>query len=247
MKSIHRITFSLLIFFFIPFMVFAEDETDPRLITVYGDAEVRVVPDEIILKLGVDTLNMDLNLAKKENDQRTKKILDVARKNKIEEKHIQTDFISIAPEYDYSSRGRDEFIGFRIKKSIVLEIRNTSKFEDILSDVLEAGANHVRDVIFRTTELKKYRDQARSEAIKAAKVKADKLAKELGQKVGKPYLIQEEGVQTESGYRWGNSDVLRGPQSTLYARGASTSSDSIALGQIKISAKIIVCFELIEP
>jgi uncharacterized protein YggE len=246
MKSIHRITFSLLIFFFIPFMVFAEDEAEPRLITVYGDAEVRVVPDEIILKLGVDTLNMDLNLSKKENDQRTKNILDVIRKYKIEEKHIQTDFISIAPEYDYRSKGRDEFIGYRVKKSIVLEIRDTSIFEDILSDILEAGANYVRDVIFRTTELKKYREQARSHAITAAREKAVKLAKELGQKVGKPYIIQEDGVQAAPIM---DRSGLMGPQGTLYGRGSSTSSDSdtIALGQIKISAKIIVCFELLEP
>ncbi|MBN1905101.1 MAG: SIMPL domain-containing protein, partial [Deltaproteobacteria bacterium] len=141
MKFIKKLIISLSIFLSIPLLVFAEDKTDPRLITVYGDAEVRVVPDEIILKLGVDTLNMDLSLAKKENDQRTKKILDVAREYKIEEKHIQTDFISISPEYDYSSKGRDEFIGYRVKKSIVLEIRDTSKFEDILSDILEAGAN----------------------------------------------------------------------------------------------------------
>jgi uncharacterized protein YggE len=77
----------------------------------------------------------------------------------------------------------------------VLEIRDTSIFEDILSDILEAGANYVRDVIFRTTELKKYREQARSHAITAAREKAVKLAKELGQKVGKPYIIQEDGVQ----------------------------------------------------
>ncbi|MFC1494349.1 SIMPL domain-containing protein [Thermodesulfobacteriota bacterium] len=212
--------------------------------TVYGDAEVRVVPDEIILKLEVETLNTDLNLSKKENDQRTKKILDVARKNKIGEKHIQTDFISIYPRYDTSRYAR-KFVGFEVSKSIVLEIRDVSKFEAILSEVLDAGANYVRDVIFRTTELKKYRDQARSHAIKAAREKANNLAKELGQRVGKPYIIQEEGVQAVT--RRDRSGLM-GPQGTLYGSGSSTSNDdTIALGQIKISAKIVVCFELLEP
>ena len=246
MKTIDRIILFLLITLSIPFMVFAEDEAEPRLITVYGDAEVRVVPDEIILKLEVETLNKDLNLSKKENDELSKNVMAVARKHKIEEKHIQTDYIRISPEYDRSYR-IDKFLGYEVSKSIVLEIRDTSKFEAILSDVLDAGANYVRDVIFRTTELKKYRDQARSHAIKAAREKANKLAKELGQKVGKPYLIQEDGVQAGVNNRWWRDSDIRGPQGTLYGRGSSTSSDSFALGQINISAKIIVCFELIEP
>ena len=37
---------------------------EPRLITVTGDAEVRVVPDEVILTLGVETLDKDLGVAK---------------------------------------------------------------------------------------------------------------------------------------------------------------------------------------
>ncbi|MCP4129862.1 MAG: SIMPL domain-containing protein [bacterium] len=44
---------------------------------------------------------------------------------------------------------------------------------------------------FRITELKKYRSQACSFAIKATYEKADAFAKELGQNVGKPYSIQE--------------------------------------------------------
>ena len=40
----------------------------PRLITVSGDAEVRVVPDEVILTLGVETWNKNMDRAKREND-----------------------------------------------------------------------------------------------------------------------------------------------------------------------------------
>ena len=245
MQSVKKLIISLVIFLSIPLLVLADEQPEPRLITVFGEAEVRVVPDEIILKLKVETLNKDLNLSKKENDQRTKKVFDVARKNNIEEKHIQTDYISIKPAYDYRGDDKDVFIGFRANKSIVLEIRDISKFEEILSDILEAGANYVNDVTFRTTELQKYRDQARSLAIKAAREKADKLAMELGQKVGKPYLIQEDGVQSNP---WGRTESLRGTQKIMDADGdSSTTGESIALGQIKVSAKIIVCFELLEP
>ena len=60
-----------------PSSVFAAGKSEPRLITVTGDAEVRVVPDEVILTLGVETWNKELNIAKQENDQRTQKIIDI--------------------------------------------------------------------------------------------------------------------------------------------------------------------------
>lgn len=246
MRPVERILLSLFVILFIPFMVFAEDKADPRLITVYGDAEVRVVPDEIILKLEVITINKDINLSKKENDELSKNVLNVARKHGIEEKHIQTDFISIRPEY-LSSSWPSEFRGFEASKYIVLEIRETSKFEEILSDVLSAGAHYVRTVKFQTTELKKYREQARSQAIKAAREKAVKLANELGQKVGKPHFIQEDGVQAMPTNMFGGFSNFIASQNTISSSEPSASDDSIALGQIKISAKIIVCFELIEP
>ena len=92
-----------------------------------------------------------------------------------------------------------------MRKSIVLTLRDISKFESILSNVLKAGANYVHGVQFRTTELRKHRDEARSLAIKAAQKKANDLAKELGQIVGKPYKIQENPSGWWSWYnsRWG--------------------------------------------
>ena len=48
-------------------------------------------------------------------------------------------------------------------------LKDISKYEDVLSGVLESGANYVEGIEFRTTELRKYRDQARVMAIKAAK------------------------------------------------------------------------------
>ena len=45
-----------------------ENQTEARTITVSGDAEVRVVPDEVILTLGVETWDKDLDAAKEEND-----------------------------------------------------------------------------------------------------------------------------------------------------------------------------------
>ncbi len=237
----------LYIVFFFPYLVFAAEQTEPRLITVTGDAEVRVVPDEVILTLGVETINKVLNLAKTENDQRIQKIIDVAKKHNIETKHIQTDYISIEPRYRSDRSEYREFVGYFVRKTIVLTLRDTTQFEVILSDALMAGANYVHGVQFRTTELRKHRDEARSLAIRAAHEKAIDLAKELGQKVGKPYKIQENPsgwyswYNTRWGSRWGNSVSQN---SIPYGGDPSESDSSIALGEIKVNAKLTVSFEL---
>ncbi|MEW6619193.1 MAG: SIMPL domain-containing protein [bacterium] len=219
-----------------------------RLITVTGDAEVRVTPDEVILTLGVETCDKDIGVAKSQNDKRVKKLLAVAKKYKIESKHVQTDHISIEPRYsdDYEKRN---FIGYFVRKTIVFTLKDIAKFEDLLSDVLEAGANYVHGVQFRTTKLRKYRDQARALAIKAAEQKANDLAKELGQKIGKPHMIQEDQVGWWCWYNaWWGSRWWRGgmAQNVIQNVGGapSVAESSIALGQINVNAKVTVSFEL---
>lgn len=231
---------------FSPHFTFAEDQPGPRLITVTGDAEVRVTPDEVILTLGVETWNKDLSIAKTENDQRIQKIIDIAGKNGIEEKHIQTDYISIEPRYEHQYEHRI-FIGYFVRKSIVITLRDISKFENILSGVLEAGANYVHGIQFHTTELRKHRDQARSLAIKAAHEKANDLARELDQKVGKPYKIQENQSGWWSWYNsWWGSRWSGGMSQNVIQNTASPSESegSISLGQIKVNARVTVSFEL---
>ena len=225
-------------------MVFAEEKTEPRLITVTGKAEVRVVPDEIILVLGVETQDKDLNVAKNENDRRTGEIFKIAEKYKIEQKHVQTGYINIEPRYD-NGYERERFIGYFVKKSVVLTLKDTSQFESLLGDVLKAGANYVHGIQFRTTELRKYRDKARSLAIKAAQEKANMLARELEQKVGRPYSINENPSESWSGYntRWGGGMAQNVMQEVA---GTSQPDGGIALGQIEINAEVTVSFELEE-
>ena len=96
---------------------------EPRFITVTGDAEVRVVPDEVILTLGVETWDEDLEVAKSQNDERVRRVLAMARDYEIEPKHIQTDHISIEPRYHDNYEKRD-FIGFFVHKTIVITLRD---------------------------------------------------------------------------------------------------------------------------
>ena len=247
MRTSLRMLCVLLVALAISNLAMAADNPEPRLITVTGDAEVRVAPDEVILTLGVETWDNDLGKAKSDNDQRVERILKLASKFKIEGRHVQTDHISIEPRYKDQWEHR-EFVGYFVRKNVVFTLRDTSKFEDLLSSAIEAGANYVHGVQFRTTELRKYRDEARALAIKAAKEKAEALVGELGQKVGKPHMIREDHGGWWSWYnnwwgsRWGRNSMAQNVVQSY--SGQPQSDSSIALGQINVNARVTVSFEL---
>jgi uncharacterized protein YggE len=76
MKKVYLILFVIL--FSISAM--AEDKSQIRLITVTGSAEVRVVPDEVVLTFGVEILNKELQVAKNKCDRVSTKIINLGKK-----------------------------------------------------------------------------------------------------------------------------------------------------------------------
>jgi uncharacterized protein YggE len=224
------------------------ETSEPGLITATGDAEVRVAPDEVILTLGVETWDKDLSKAKRENDKRVKAVLDLAKTYGVESKYIQTDHISIEPRYR-DNYMQEDFIGYFVRKTIVITLKDISQFEDLLTSALEAGVNYVHGIQFRTTELRQHRDEARALAIKAAQEKANALAGELDQRVGKPRTIQEDQVGWWSWYNaWWGAHWSGGPaaQNVIQEVGGESfmSEGVLAPGQITVKARVTVTFEL---
>jgi uncharacterized protein YggE len=209
------------------------EKSQPRLITVNGAAEVRVTPDETTLTLGVETLNRDLGIAKRQNDERVKKVLALAKKYNVAPGNFWTERVNVEPRYK-GGDAREEIIGYAVRKTIVFTVRDVSRLDDLLNSILDAGANYIYGIQFRTTKLREYRDEARALALKAAKEKAKDMAKELGQRVGKPYSIVEEEYETSTA-----PTVIPGSGVSL-----READKSIALGQMSISARVRVSFEL---
>lgn len=218
-----------------------------NVISVNGEAEIRVVPDEVLLSLGVETFDKVLKAAKSLNDERIKKTIAVARGYAIPAEYIQTDYIGIEPRY-HQSDITHELLGYVVRKTILIRLKDISKFEDLLSAVLEAGVTHVHGIDFRTTELRKHRDQARLLALKAAHEKAELLARESGRKVGKALSIGEAsyGYLSSYGSWWGSRYGSQMTQNVVQSLGGSSvaSDTTLAPGQIAIRVSVSVSFVL---
>jgi uncharacterized protein YggE len=217
----------------------AQNVVDRPLITVTGQAEVMVVPDEVAFNLRVVTMEKELNAAKAKNDQVVRSLLALAQKYQIPPRQVQTDHISLSQRYsdEEVTKKPPVFLGYTVSKKVAIILREVSKAEDMLADIFQSGVTNIEEVEFRSTQLRKYKDQARAMAMRAAQEKATAMTKEIGQTIGKAYSIQEQG-QVYGG--------LPNASNTMgLVRGESSNEEStIALGQISITARVVVSFEL---
>jgi uncharacterized protein YggE len=205
-------------------------------ITVSGSAEVRVVPDEVVLTFGIASWDENLGKAKADNDRRLKKSLSIIRDYNIPDKDIKTGYLRIEQTPPDSRKDRER--GYNIYRQIELRLDDLSKFEDIISAVLEAGINELEGTYFQTTEVREYKDQARVLAVRAASEKASAFAGELGQQIGKALEITEGRGRMSMG-------SYKGPFNVSSKDGGDpVSEEAFSSGQISITAVVSVVFEL---
>jgi len=215
-------------------------------ITVNGESIVYVKPDQIVVTFGIETRDLEIMNSKQKNNEILKKAIVATKELGIPDKNVQTDSLSIEPRYR-NGYERDEFLGYFVRNTLVVTLTETGKIEDLLTKVLQAGVNYIHGVNFETTALRKYRDQARESALKAAKEKAEAMAHVLSQSVGSPLQISESGgayYPTWSSWGYGRGASM-GQNSVQFVQSGPTEiTDTIALGKIAVRANVSAVFEL---
>jgi uncharacterized protein YggE len=223
-----------------------------RSIQVSGVAVVNVTPDRALIKLGVQSNGRSAKEAQAKNSARIIKITRALKALGIESKDIATDWYTVEPRYqDYDSLYIE---GYRIYNIIEITMRDVSKTNDAIIAAFQAGANQVVDVQFYTSELRKYRDQAREAAMKAAMEKADDLSRTAGTSVICVLTINENTYSNfyNGGWWWygynSNPSLMTQNvvQNAAPTGGESPTLDDgpLSVGQISIRAEINASFGL---
>jgi len=208
----------------------------PPLVSVTGVGEVKVQPDEIVLNVGLDVRDKNLDVARQQSETRVAELLKYLKKAGIEAKYIQSTNLSVYPQYGEYGQSTPEF--YMTQRSVTVTIKNINRFDEILTGIYKTGANRVDGIEYRTSELQKHREQARKLAIQTAKQKATALTTELGAKIGRVYNISEipaEGYPSPI-YR------SRAANKMMEASAADAAGPTISVGQITVSASVEVSF-----
>ena len=177
-------------------MQFQQPIATPFGITVFGSAIVRTNPDVAIIHFSVSELKphpREAFQAVRETAQRVQAYLSTAQV-----KEAGSSNISLNEENRFHNN-ETKFVGYRTSVQFQVILSDLNRLEDILTGVVEAGANKILSISYQSTRLKEIRAEARTQAILAAREKAEVYCKAAGVELGE--VIHIEDV---------NPDQLRG-------------------------------------
>lgn len=161
-------------------------------ITVSGEGTATGKPDIASIQLGVSKLAPTVAEARSQAAASMDAMIKSMKANGVDEKDIQTQHLSISPEYDYSNN-RQTLRGYRVTNIVTAKVRTIDDTSKVVDDAVTAGGNdaQVQGISFTIDKPDALRDQARKDAMADARAKAETLAKEAGVQVGDPITISE--------------------------------------------------------
>jgi uncharacterized protein len=158
----------------------------PAAITVTGIAEVKFAPNQVITHFTVSNEGKDQNGTRKASDEKVRKVLEAVQKAGVDPRRVMTSDAGLGPNYR-----SNEVIGWMASRTITLYITDMKRVEEAISAAIGAGATPVTTVTLQNTEQRKYEEDARLGAAKAARSRAAAMIDALGAKLGPPRVVSE--------------------------------------------------------
>ncbi|MCA1056571.1 SIMPL domain-containing protein [Rossellomorea aquimaris] len=160
----------------------AHQEGRSGSITVSGEHTVYVNPDQAILSIGIVTKNENLEVAQKENNRISNRVIQSLMNNNVEKKDIQTSTYQIFPQYNYED-GKQVFSGYEVRHVLRVTVENIDSIGSIIDDAVKSGANRVENIQFINSSPEKTYRKALTAAYQKALEKALTLSNKSGQQL----------------------------------------------------------------
>ena len=208
-------------------------------ISVRGAGVISAKPDIVNLQIGVQIQKTSLADAQSEAATKADALISALKAAGVAEKDIATAQYSVEPVMDYSRNNEPpRLVGFRVTNILNVKIRDTAKAGQIIDDQVKAGANTVYGLSFGFSDPTALMRQAREEAMKDAKAKADQLASLGGVTLGTIIVIDDGGANVPP-------PVMQSAGDMAAERGmAANAPTPINPGQQEIRVEVSVVFAI---
>ena len=226
----------LVLFLTIMFMTmsYGQEIKQIPLINVSGEGKVKVAPDQVCISATVETKGNNAKDVKKQNDEKMDAVLKFIKKMNIPTADFKTKQVALNPQYDYEKKKTS----YNATQTVEIVVKDLSKYDELMEGLVQQGINRIDKVTFESSKEAQLQIEARKLSMKDAKAKGEDYVSVLGQKVGKAFTITD------------NSQVYR-PQPMYAAMRMKESADSmgasnetLAIGEIEITANVTVSFVL---
>ncbi len=215
-----------------------------RSFSVSAEGEAVGVPDIAEFTFTVITEGgHDLGALQKDNSDKVNAAIAYVKEQGVDSKDIKTVNYNISPRYEYRNCESGSvvctppsIVGYTVRSSVKVKVRETGKAGGILASIVSKGANEVSGLSFVIDNPETVTSEARADAIKKAKTKAEEIAKQSGVRIGRLLSINEGNYYPV--YRDSYKSVM------TEAAGVSATTPSIEIGSEDIKVQVTLVYEI---
>lgn len=167
---------------------------DGRYIEVHGQSEMELVPNEIHVRVRLESQEFTIRAAEKKLTTIVDKTLKHAKKFQKESKRIKTDVFSVRPKYEPNK----EFKGYLAVTHLTIVFTEEDAYYRFMHKLPSAAEHHSVNVQFKLSKLGSHQIQLEKKALKDAKERAAALVKTMGGSLGDLLQIKDirvDGIQ----------------------------------------------------
>lgn len=221
----------------------AAEPSTLRTITVSGQSERSIAPDEAHLTINFGALDKKLENAKTAHDKKLQEVLSITKAAGIAEAQVKTLSFTTQPQYTWQTN-KQVFRGYRVQSTFDVTVRETSKLGELMDKLssagLEAGDGQewgsLLSLSYHISNPEKIRNEMLADAIRNARAKAENMASAAGGKVGDVVQINESAAP--------NFIFQPQPMLAMAAMEDKAAAPAPPAGEQKVTATVTVVFEL---
>ncbi len=226
-------------------------------ISVSGEGNSYAKPDMATLSFSVKAESKEQKKATDDINSTMKKLVDALKSAGLSESDIQTTDYNLYPQYDYIQQvcpdiktimiqqpctpGKQVLRGYEASQRIQLSIKGKDNFEKVatfVDIVSKNGATDVGQLEFKVEKPEKAQAEAREDAIKQAKDKAEKLADQLDVE-----LVRITGFYENNYSPVYNGRAMMAKESMDMAGGMAP---TLPVGQNQFKSNITITYEIAD-
>ena len=204
-------------------------------ISVSGTGTASAAPDVINIQLGVDIADPDPVEAVNQNTIKMKAVMAVLETFNIPASDTQTTSYSMWVEDIYDQDG--QLTGekrYHVTNQVNIRLRDLTQIGTLIGKATDAGANSIVGITFGVDDTTELEQTALDNAVGNAQEKAQRIAEEMGVRIGEIVSVNEGGYYSPTPY-YGDKGGLGGGGGAV----------PISQGQFSITTSVQVVYELL--
>ncbi|GAA0662342.1 hypothetical protein FHT00_003323 [Sphingomonas insulae] len=205
------------------------------VLDVQAEGRTTRVPDLATIRAGVVSQAPTAAAALSDNAQRMARVIAALKRAGIAPRDLATSNVGLSPQYRYTEGQAPAITGYQATNTVTIRFREVARAGGVLDALVAQGANQIDGPNLSIDQPEAALNEARADAVKQARARAELYAGAAGMKVVRIVSIAETG-QDAGG---------PGPQPVFMARAmAADAKTEIAPGEKDVTVSVSVRFLL---